>query len=140
MASLSDGAFSSRDSVGCEQRSAPESGNRPQASLNAGSVRQIVGVLITAGDGVDAGSDHVGAGMADAAGIAMVEKASHQSVGDAETLLGHRQQHDAAIGCEAAAIKSSCDFLAANGWKRKQQEIIIGHGGRGRRETRERVV
>jgi len=30
---------SSRDSVGCEHRSAPVSGNHPRASSNAGSVR-----------------------------------------------------------------------------------------------------
>ncbi len=101
---------------------------------------QIVGILIAAGDGEDAGADHVGAGMADARWIAMVGKAARQPVGDAKTLLGHRQQHHAAIGCEAAAVKIGCDFLAANGWKRKRQEIIVGHGGRGRRETREWVV
>jgi len=89
---------------------------------------------------VDASADHVGARMADARGIAMVGKAARQPVGDAKTLLGHRQQHDAAIGGEAAAIKSGCDFLAANGWKQERQEIIVGHGGRGRRETREWVV
>ena len=35
------GAFSSRDSVGCEARSASLSGNRPQASLKAGSRRSV---------------------------------------------------------------------------------------------------
>ena len=34
------GAFSSRDRVGCEHRSRPLSGSRPQASLNAGSERR----------------------------------------------------------------------------------------------------
>src|SRR4051794_15300099 len=38
--SFSEGAFSSRDRVGCEHKSAPESGSRPQANLNAGSVRR----------------------------------------------------------------------------------------------------
>ncbi len=36
MTSLSLGAFSSRESVGCEQRSRPLSGSRPQASCNGG--------------------------------------------------------------------------------------------------------
>ena len=34
------GAFSQRDTVGCEQRSVPLSGNRPQASLKPGSQRR----------------------------------------------------------------------------------------------------
>jgi len=34
------GAFSQRDMVGCEHRSSPVSGKRPQASLKAGSFRR----------------------------------------------------------------------------------------------------
>jgi len=34
------GAFSQRDTVGCEHRSWPLSGKRPQASLKPGSVRR----------------------------------------------------------------------------------------------------
>jgi hypothetical protein len=52
----------------------------------------------------------------------------------------HRQQHDAAIGGDATAVESRCDFFAGNGWKREGQKIIVSHGGRGRRETREWVV
>ena len=37
--SMRDGAFSRRLMVGCEQRSRPLSGARPEASLNRGSVR-----------------------------------------------------------------------------------------------------
>ena len=47
------GAFSQRETVGCEHRSPPLSGSRPQASLNAGITAQavqVVGVLISAGD------------------------------------------------------------------------------------------
>ena len=35
------GAFSMRDTVGWEHRSSPLSGNRPHASLNAGSERSM---------------------------------------------------------------------------------------------------
>ena len=35
-----EGAFSQRDTVGCEQRSVPLSGKRPQASLKPGSLRR----------------------------------------------------------------------------------------------------
>ena len=34
-----DGAFSSRDMVGCEHSAFPLSGSRPTASLNTGSLR-----------------------------------------------------------------------------------------------------
>ena len=37
--SRSAGAFSQREMVGCEHRSVPLSGNRPQANLKAGSQR-----------------------------------------------------------------------------------------------------
>ena len=80
---------------------------------------QIVGVLIAAGDGVDAGADHVGARMADACRIAVIWKAARQPVGESKALLGHRQQHDAAVRREPAAVESGCDFLAGNGRKRK---------------------
>jgi hypothetical protein len=39
MISRNVGAFSQREMVGCEQRSPPVSGSRPQASLKAGSKR-----------------------------------------------------------------------------------------------------
>ena len=39
--SRSPGAFSQRERVGCEHRSTPLSGSRPQASLSAGSVRRL---------------------------------------------------------------------------------------------------
>jgi hypothetical protein len=37
--SIFDGAFSSRDIVGCEHSAGPLSGSRPTASLNTGSLR-----------------------------------------------------------------------------------------------------
>jgi hypothetical protein len=92
---------------------------------------QIVGVLVAAGDGVDARPDHVGAGMKDARGIATVGKAARQPIGDAKPTLGHRQQHHAAIRGQASAVKSGGDFLGPDGWKRERQEIIVGHGERG---------
>ena len=53
--------FSRRDTVGCEHRSAPPSGNRPQATLNAGSVHKwkIVGVFIAPGNGQSARAQNV---------------------------------------------------------------------------------
>ena len=39
--SIREGAFSSRDMVGCEHKGAPVSGSRPTASLNIGSSRKL---------------------------------------------------------------------------------------------------
>ena len=75
--------------------------------------------------------------MDDPRRIATIGKAARQSLGDAKPPLGHRQQHHAAIRGEPPAVESGCDFLARDGWKRERQEIIVGHGGRGWRETRE---
>ena len=69
--------------------------------------------------------------MRDARRIAAVGKTARQPIRHAKPTLGHRQQHDAAVRGEAAAIESGCDFLARNGWKRERQEIIVGHGERG---------
>ena len=39
--SIFDGAFSSRDMVGCEHSAFPLSGSRPTAILNTGSARKL---------------------------------------------------------------------------------------------------
>jgi hypothetical protein len=46
MISRSVGAFSQREMVGCEQRSPPLSGSRPQASLKAGSKRSVDALML----------------------------------------------------------------------------------------------
>ena len=61
IASFSEGAFSSRDSVGCERRWRRV--GQPPASefeggINAQGVK-IVGVFVAAGDRQDAGANHV---------------------------------------------------------------------------------
>jgi hypothetical protein len=88
MTSFRPGAFSSLDKVGCEQRSRPLSGSRPQASAP----------------------------------------------------LGKRKQHHAAVRGHPTAVERGCDFLALDGWKRKQRNRIVGHGGHGGREVREGLV
>ena len=40
LSAVAPGRFSSRHMVGCEHKSSPLSGNRPTASLKAGSVRR----------------------------------------------------------------------------------------------------
>lgn len=76
-------------------------------------------------------ADHVGEGVSDPRGIAMIGKAARQSFGDAEAMFRHRQQHDAAVRGQATSVEIGCDFLARDGWKRERQEIIVCHGGRG---------
>src|SRR5450432_37420 len=43
----------------------------------------------------------------------------------ANTLLGHRQKHDAAVGINAPAVEGGDDFLGVDGWKREQLEAIV---------------
>ena len=100
---------------------------------------QIVGVLVAAGNGEDAGADHVGERVGDPRGITTIRKATRQSFGDAKASLRHRQQHDAAVRGQATAVEIGCDFLARDGWKRERQEIIVCHGGRGWRSCGQRV-
>jgi hypothetical protein len=57
-----------------------------------------------------------------------------QALSKANAPIGHRQQHHAAMGADASAIDGGCYFLAGDRWKRKRQEVIVGHGGRGSRE------
>jgi hypothetical protein len=108
-----------------------------QLECRVGSQKiQIVGILIAASDGVDASPDHVGASMNDARRIATVGKAARQAICDAKPTLGHRQQHHAAIRSQTATVESGRHFLAPDGWKRKRQKIIVGHGERGVAEGR----
>ena len=48
-----------------------------------------------------------------------------------DTTLGSGQQHDSAIGGDAATIKGGGDFLAADGWRQERRDRIVGHGGCG---------
>jgi hypothetical protein len=41
------------------------------------------------------------------------------------------QQHHASIRSDAAAVESSGDLLAANGWEREREKAIFDHGGCG---------
>ncbi len=69
--------------------------------------------------------------------MATIRKRVREPVGDPQTTLGHRQQHDAAVRREATAVEIGCDFLAGDGWKRKRQDRSVGHGGRGWRDALE---
>src|SRR5580693_5102111 len=100
---------------------------------------EIVGVLIAAGDGEDAGAQDIGQQMGDPVLIAPVRNYLGEPLGDAEPTLSLGEQHDAAIRSDPSAIKGGGDLLALNDWKGERQQIIVGHGGRGALRSRLRV-
>ena len=121
IASFSEGAFSNRDSVGCEHRFAPVSAapaSELESGINAQSV-EIVGIFISAGNRQDAGADHVRQRVRDAQRVAAIEKLQQRANLSAmpQPTVRHREQHDAAIRSQSPAIESGCDRFAANGWK-----------------------
>ena len=112
-----DGAFSSRDKVGCDIRSRPVSGKRPQASLNAGSKQhvEVVAILVAASDGEHARPDHVGVAVGRARRIARVGQATGKARGKTEPFLDPAQQQHAAVGRQPAAVETGAQLLACYG-------------------------
>ena len=93
---------------------------------------EIVGILVSHGDGEDARPDHVGQRMRDPRRIAAVGHEAGEARGDAEPSLGHGQQHHSAIRGQPTAVEIGCDLPPSDGWKRERRDRIVGHGGRGR--------
>src|SRR3954469_5645854 len=99
------GRFSSRLMLGCEHRSAPLSGSRPTAILNAGSdlsaSQSLPPAFAGAGSGIarrdqqGAVADHLGKLVPHPLRIARVLKAGGQPLGDPKPLLDGCQQEDA---------------------------------------------
>ena len=129
------GAFSQRDRVGCEARSSPLSGSRPQASLKAGSLRRS--------------SRSSPSGYPQAMAKMRARRMSAQRVGDlvritvvgddrrkridqTKPLVGTGQQQHAAIGTYQASVESGCDLLLADTWQRERQKRIVVVGGHGK--------
>ncbi len=92
---------------------------------------EVVGVLVATGDGEHAGAQDVGDAVRHEQGIARIGNQPRQPIGDPQAALGSRQQHDAAVGGDPAAVEVSDDFLAAHGWKQERRVGIVGHGGCG---------
>ena len=82
-------------------------------------------------------ADHVGERVRNPGRSAPIWKRRGEPVGDPQTALGHRQQHDAAVRRETTAVEIRCDFLAGYGWKRERQDRNVGHGERGWRDALE---
>jgi hypothetical protein len=66
-------------------------------------------------------------------------EAKGQTLGKTKTLVRHRQQLNAVVRAEASTIECGSYFLAGNRWKREQQAVTAGHGGRGWREVADRI-
>ncbi len=92
---------------------------------------EVVGVLVTAGDGEHAGAQDVGDAVRDEQWIAWVRDQPREPTGDPHPPLGRAQQHHAAIRGEPSAIEVGGDFLAADRWKQERRGRILGHGGCG---------
>ena len=109
------GAFSQRETVGCEQRSRPVSGKRPQAS-EAQPVK-IVSVFITAGDGKDPGAQDLGKQMDDPVRIALVGDYPGELVGDTEAPLRLGEEHYTTIRRDPSAIERGAHLFARYRWR-----------------------
>jgi hypothetical protein len=115
---LREGAFSSRDRGRLRTKIGAAIGQLSAGKLERGidtHAVEIVGIFVAAGDGEGARADHVGERVRDPGRIAPIRKGAGELIGDPQTTFGLRQQHDAAIGREAAAIEICCDFLASHG-------------------------
>src|SRR4051812_49821472 len=71
--------------------------------------------------------------------IASVGDRLSKPLGNAEPTIGLGEQHHPAIGTDPPAVKGGRDLLAAGGWKAERQKVIVGHGGRGAPDPRQRV-
>ena len=134
MISRSVGAFSQREMVGCEHRSAAGVGQASARQLEgriAAQPVEVVAVGIAAADRQHAGAQHIGDRVRDVRGIAPVGNQRGKRVGNFAPALGKREQHHAAVGGQSASIERSCDFLARNGWQAEAELAIVGHGGCG---------
>ena len=119
------GRFSQRDTVGCEHKSAPLSGQPPASQLETWidpQVIEVVGILVAAGDSQHAGTQDIGATLwqIEQFGLrgSLIRAASLAAMPiDFSTAA---EQHDAAIGGHSTAIKRRSDFLAPHRWQRKR--------------------
>jgi len=111
-----EGAFSSRDMVGCEH-SGPPPARRSSAEshleqrVGAQDVA-VVGVVIPGGDGEHPEADHLGHRVIDAQRIAGIAQACRQTVADPKPALDLAQQQDPGIRGWHPTIERRLDLLA----------------------------
>jgi hypothetical protein len=106
----------------------------PAGQLEAGvgaQMIEVVGVLVTAGDGEHARAQNIDDTVCHQQRMARIGNQPCQQLGNPDTLLGSGQKHHTAIRGETATIKRSSDFLTSGGWKPERLNRIIVHGGCG---------
>jgi len=111
---------------------APGVGQAPAGELQArvsAQAIEVVGVLVVAGDGQHAGTQDVGQRVPHPCRVTRVRDPGCQPPCQVQPPLGRREQQDATIGREAAAVESGDKLLAPDGWQRKRQGRIIVQGG-----------
>ena len=91
----------------------------------------IVGVLIARRDQQHPPTQHLHHFMVDAPGVAPIDKTVRQPLGDTEASFHISQHQHAAIRGQQAAVEGHAHFLAADGWQRERQKVIVIHGGCG---------
>ena len=132
--SIFEGAFSSRDIVGCEHRGSPLSGGLAHRHLEDRIVAQriaIVGVFVAGRDREHPKPQHLRQRVLDAFGLAPVPDARSQPVGQAKLPLHAAQQKNARVRRKLPAIEAHAQFLARNRWKIEWKWIIFAHDGCG---------
>src|SRR4051794_21543396 len=92
---------------------------------------EVVSVFVAAGDGEDARAQDVIDAVGHQGGVARVRDQSRQLRRDPQLPFYRAEQQDAAIGGDTSAIEGGGQFLAADGWKIKRRDRIVGHGGCG---------
>ena len=85
-------------------------------------VVEVIGVLVAAGDGQDARAQDVRQRVDDTGGVAGVSDLGRELLRQAEAAFGQREQHDAAIRGEPAAIKGCGEFLAPDARQEEGQK------------------
>jgi hypothetical protein len=125
---LGPGRFSSREMVGWEQSSAPPSGRRPTAILNAGSVRSASQSLPsshgsgcagprTGSAGRDqerAAADHLGERVPDPLRRPRILEAARQALGNVEASLDLGEHQNPAVRGQPAGVEAELHRLAGD--------------------------
>ena len=97
----------------------------------AAQMVEVVGILVAAGDGEDAGAQDVGKRMHDTCRVARIGDLGGEFLRHTDPPLGQPQQHQAAVGTDAATVEGGGEFLTLHRWQRERQQGIVDHGGCG---------
>src|SRR5712691_13291402 len=139
LSAVEPGRFSSRLMVGCEHRSAPLSGSRPTAILNAGSELSASQSLPPAFAGAGSGiarrdqqrpvADHLGEAVPYPLRCTRVLDVIGQALGDPEPLLDRRQQQYSGVRGHPAAVESDMHRLAFTAGKPGRIPVLSSMAG-----------